>query len=73
MRETVAQLRKAGLHTIAYIPLNHPFMSIESNDPRYPDWTRRYADGSPMITTHYGWDRFYEGCLNSPIHRWPRL
>lgn len=67
MRETLELLRKAGLKTIAYIPLNHPFMSIESKDPRYADWTRRYADGTPMITTHYGWGRFYEGCLNSPI------
>jgi len=68
MRETLALLRRAGLRTIAYIPLNHPFMSIESKDPRYADWTRRYIDGTPMITTHYGWGRFYEGCINSPIH-----
>lgn len=68
MRETLAALRKAGLRTIAYVPLNHPFMSIESKDPRYAGWTRRFQDGSPMITTHYGWGRFYEGCLNSPIH-----
>jgi hypothetical protein len=67
MRETLVELRKAGLHTIAYMPLNHPFMSIESKDPRYTDWAKRYKDGTPMITSHYGWDRFYEGCLNSGV------
>jgi hypothetical protein len=67
MRQTLEMLRKAGMKTIAYVPLNHPFMSIESNDPRYADWTRRYVDGSPMITSHYGWGRFFEGCLNSHI------
>ena len=67
MRETLAQLRKASLRTIAYIPLNHPFMQVESKDPRYAGWTRRFADGSPMTTSHYGWGRFYEGCINSPI------
>ena len=67
MRETLALLRKAKLRTVAYIPLNHPFMSVDSNDPRYSDWTRRFQDGTPMTTSHYGWRRFYEGCLNSPI------
>jgi len=67
MRDTTRLLRKAGLRTVAYVPLNHPFMSAESNDPRYQDWTRRFADGSPMITSHYGFNRFFEGCLNSPV------
>ncbi len=67
MRETLIELRKAKMRTIAYIPLNHPFMSIESKDTRYADWTRRYSDGTPITTTHYGWGRFFEGCLNSPI------
>jgi hypothetical protein len=67
MRETLELLRKANLHTIAYIPLNHPFMSAESKDPRYPNWTRRNIDGSPMTTAHYGFDHYFEGCLNSPI------
>ena len=67
MRETLAALRKAGMHTIAYIPLNHPFMSVESKDPRYADWTRRSIDGTPITTGHYGWGRFFEGCLNSPV------
>ncbi|MFZ0743532.1 MAG: beta-galactosidase trimerization domain-containing protein [Terracidiphilus sp.] len=67
MRDTLALLRKADMRTIAYIPLNHPFMPEGSKDPRFQDWTRRYMDGSPIITTHYGWTRFYEGCINSPI------
>ncbi len=67
MRRTLELLRKSKLHAIAYIPLNHAFMAIDSNDPRYSDWTRRYADGSPMITGHYGFNRYFEGCLNSPL------
>jgi hypothetical protein len=72
MRENLTLLRQAGMKTIAYIPLNHPFMQVESKDTRYADWTRRYADGSPMITTHYGWGRFYEGCILSPIREMAR-
>lgn len=68
MQETLKLLRQAGLRTVAYVPLNHPFMSIESKDPRYADWCKRFIDGSPMITSHYGFQRYYEGCLNSPIH-----
>ena len=67
MRETLQLLRKNNLRAMAYIPLNHPFMSIESKDPRYADWTRRFIDGKPMITEHYGFDHYYEGCLNSPV------
>lgn len=67
MRETLALLRKANMRTIVYIPLNHPFMQVESKDPRYQEWTRRHIDGSPIITTHYGWGHYYEGCINSPI------
>jgi hypothetical protein len=67
MKETLALLRKANLRTVAYVPLNHPFMSVESKDPRYANWTKRFADGSPMTTTHYGFESFYEGCLNSPV------
>lgn len=72
MRETLELLRKAKMRTIAYIPLNHPFMPEGSKDPRFADWTRRFIDGSPMITAHYGWRRFYEGCINSPIHEMAR-
>lgn len=73
MRKTLDELHQAGLRAIAYIPLNHPFMSIESKDPRYPGWTRRFKDGTPMTTAHFGWQRFYEGCLNSSIREVARV
>lgn len=67
MRETVELCRKAGLKTIAYVPLNHPFMDATSKDPRYADWRKQSADGAPMITEHYGFAKYFEGCLNSPL------
>jgi len=74
MRETLDALRKRGMRAIAYIPLNHPFMSAESHDPRYPNWTKRYANGRPMITGHFGFNRFFEGCINSPVRQlYPRV
>lgn len=69
MRDTLQLLRKRGLRAIAYIPLNHPFMSPESHDPRYPNWAKRFADGKPMITPHMGFNRLIEGCVNSPIRQ----
>jgi hypothetical protein len=68
MQESLRLLRKAGLRTLAYIPMNHPFTSIESKDPRFLEWCKRFIDGSPLTISHYGFQRFYEGCLNSPIH-----
>src|SRR6185369_11080130 len=50
-----------------YVPLNHPFMDASSKDPRYADWSKKSADGSPMITEHYGFAKYFEGCLNSPV------
>jgi hypothetical protein len=67
MRDTLLSFRKRGLRSIAYIPLNTAFMPADSHDPRYADWTKRYADGTPMITALYGFNRFFEGCINSPI------
>jgi hypothetical protein len=67
MRETVDACRKAGLKTIAYVPLNHPFMDSSSKDPRYPDWYKKTAGGAPMVTEHYGFATYFEGCLNSPL------
>src|SRR5579883_3242810 len=67
MRETLERCRAAGLKTIAYVPLNHPFMDATSKDPRYPGWYKKTADGAPMITEHYGFARYFEGCLNSPV------
>jgi glycosyl hydrolase family 42 (putative beta-galactosidase)/putative glycosyl hydrolase-like family 6 (GHL6) protein len=66
-QRTVELFHDAGLKVIAYNPLNHPFMDVHSNNPNYQDWMKRYADGRPMITRHYGWTEFYEGCLNSPF------
>lgn len=67
LKLTAELCQKAGIKLVVYNPLNHPFMDITSNDPNYPDWTRRFADGRPMITTHFGWGSYYEGCLNSPV------
>ena len=67
MRETVDLCKQAGLRVIAYVPLNHPFMDATSKDPRYQEWSKKFADGSPMITEHYGFAKYFEGCLNSPV------
>ena len=66
-RETVDLFHDAGLKVVAYNPLNHPFMDVQSDNPEYRDWMRYDADGQPLITRHMGWTRFYEGCLNSPL------
>ena len=58
---------EAGLKVVAYNPLNHPFMDVNSDNPEYRDWMRYDAQGRPLITRHMGWTRFYEGCLNSPL------
>ena len=52
---------------MAYVPLNHPFMDATSKDPRYADWCKKFADGTPMTTEHYGFAKYFEGCLNSPV------
>jgi len=67
MQRTVELFHDAGLRVVAYIPLNHPFMDIRSKNLDYQNWTKRFADGRPMTTSHYGFARFYEGCLNSPL------
>jgi hypothetical protein len=66
-RDTVNLFHDAGLKVVAYNPLNHPFMDVQSNNPAYRDWMRYDAEGQPFITRHMGWTRFYEGCLNSPL------
>jgi hypothetical protein len=66
-RETADLCKQAGLRLIAYVPLNHPFMDAASKDPRYQEWSKKFADGSPMTTEHYGFARYLEGCLNSPV------
>jgi hypothetical protein len=67
LRDTVNLFHDAGLKVVAYNPLNHPFMDVQSNNPEYRDWMRYDAEGRPFITRHMGWTRFYEGCLNSPL------
>ena len=66
-RETVDLAPKNRLKVVAYVPLNHPFMDVPSKDPRYKDWSRKSADGTPLTTLHYGYARYYEGCLNSTV------
>jgi hypothetical protein len=66
-RDTVKLFHDAGLKVVAYNPLNHPFMDVQSKNPEYRDWMRYDAEGRPFITGHMGWTRFYEGCLNSPL------
>ncbi len=67
MAETLELTRKAGLRNVAYIPMNHPFMDASSKDPRYNNWNKKFADGKPMTTKHYGYADYFEGCLNSPV------
>ena len=67
MRETAGLCRRENLKLIAYVPLNHPFMDAASKDARYQEWCKRSADGTPMTTEHYGFAKYFEGCLNSPV------
>lgn len=67
MRETMERCHRAGVKNVAYVPLNHPFMEAASKDSRYADWSKKFANGEPMTTPHYGFTTYYEGCLNSPV------
>jgi hypothetical protein len=67
MRRTLELADQAGLRKIAYLPLNHPFMEVTSKNSNFRDWTKRFPDGEPMTTEHYGFVKYYEGCLNSPV------
>ncbi len=67
LKQTAELCHENGIKLVVYNPLNHPFMDITANDPNYLDWARRFADGRPMTTTHFGWGTYYEGCLNSPV------
>ena len=67
MRRTVELCREAGLRNVAYVPLNHPFMEVTEKDARFAGWSRQDASGKPYITEHYGFNKYYEGCLNSPL------
>ncbi len=67
MRESLRLLRRHKMRTIAYVPMNHPFMDVRFTDLKYEDWWKRFDDGTPMVTEHYGFNKYHEGCLNSPI------
>lgn len=67
MRETIDLCHRQGLKVVAYMPLNHPFMEVRAKDPRYEAWVKRFENGEPMTTEHYGFTLYYEGCLNSPV------
>ncbi|PYQ13877.1 MAG: hypothetical protein DMF80_14010 [Acidobacteria bacterium] len=67
MEKTVRLFHEAGLRVVAYVPLNHPFMEVEAANPDYDDWVKRFPDGRPMTTEHYGYTSYYEGCLSSPL------
>jgi hypothetical protein len=66
-RRTVNLFHEAGLKVIAYVPLNHPFMEVTSKNPNFENWVKRFHDGKPMTTEHYGFTKYFEGCLNSPL------
>ena len=66
-KRTVELCREAGLKVVAYVPLNHPFMEVTSKNPNFQNWVKRTKDGKPMTTEHYGYVKYYEGCLNSPV------
>jgi len=66
---TVELFHKAGMKVVVYVPLNHPFMDIAADNPAFQAWAKRYADGRPMITEHFGYTKYYDGCLNSPVRR----
>ena len=67
IRATLDLCRQAGSKTVAYVPLNHPFMEVTSKDPRFAGWSKKFADGTSMTTEHYGFNEYHEGCLNSPV------
>jgi hypothetical protein len=67
MEKTVRLFHEAGLRVVAYVPLNHPFMEVKAGNPDFEDWVKRFPDGRPMTTEHYGYTPYYEGCLNSPL------
>jgi Hypothetical glycosyl hydrolase 6/Beta-galactosidase trimerisation domain len=67
LRDTIEVFHQAGLKVVVYIPFNHPFMSTNELRPEYEDWCKRDMAGKPMLTGHYGYGTYYEGCMNSPI------
>jgi len=64
---TVDLFHRAGLKVVLYMPLNHPFLSTSIATPAQMDWVKKNSDGRPMQTEHYGFDPYYETCINSPV------
>ena len=69
LARTVELFHKANLRVVTYVPLFHPFMEAGSRAPVYQQWTKRFADGRPMTTDHYGYGQRFESCLNSPLRQ----
>ncbi len=69
LARTVDLFHQANLKVVTYVPLFHPFMDAESRDPLYQQWTKRFADGQPMTTDHYGYGLRFESCQNSPLRQ----
>ncbi len=65
--ETVELFHRAGLKVVVYLPLNHPFLSVSIAGPEHMDWVKKDSEGRPIETEHYGFDPYYETCLNSPV------
>jgi hypothetical protein len=66
---TVELFHKANLKVVVYVPLIHPFMEVGSRNPLYQQWCKRFIDGRPMTTDHYGYGERFEGCINSPLRQ----
>lgn len=64
---TIELFHGAGLKVVLYLPLNHPFLSVSIATPQQMDWVKKDAEGRPMQTEHYGFDPYYETCINSPV------
>lgn len=68
MARTIELAHQAGLKVIVYIPVNAPFMEVNSSNPDYQDWMKRTATGEPMPDRGVlGYGNFFEGCMNSPL------
>jgi len=67
--ETIEQFHRAGLKVVVYLPLNHPFLPTSTPTTEQMEWTKKDAEGQPMITGHYGFETHFETCINSPLRR----
>jgi hypothetical protein len=67
LARTAELFHRAGLRVVGYVPLFHPFIEAGSREPVYREWVKRFADGRPMTTGHYGYGLRLESCGNSPL------